>query len=125
MPNPFVHVELATTDLPKARAFYGALFDWQFEEFDTGTIPYTLIKVGERGPGCPTGGGMMAHPVPGAPSWWLPYVYVEDVRAAAEKACALGATLCKEVTEVPNAGWFAILTDPTGAMLGLWQPKAM
>jgi predicted enzyme related to lactoylglutathione lyase len=29
----------------------------------------------------------------------------------------------KEVTEVMGAGTFSIITDPTGAMLGLWQPK--
>jgi predicted enzyme related to lactoylglutathione lyase len=29
----------------------------------------------------------------------------------------------KEVTEVPGMGWFSIITDPTGAVLGLWQNK--
>jgi uncharacterized protein len=32
MANPFVHVELATSDLEKAKAFYQGLFDWQLEE---------------------------------------------------------------------------------------------
>jgi len=120
MANPFVHVELATTDLDKAKSFYRSLFDWQLQDMDMGGgANYTMIGVGEG-----TGGGMMKHPVPGAPSGWLAYVLVDDIAAATAKARSLGATVMREVTEVPNAGSFSIITDPTGAMLGLWQPKA-
>jgi len=79
-------------------------------------MDYTLIKVGEG-----TGGGMMQTPVPGAPSSWLAYVLVDDAAAATEKARSLGATICKEVTEIPGIGWFSVITDPTGATLALWQ----
>ena len=27
----------------------------------------------------------------------------------------------KDVTEVPQMGWFSVIADPTGAVLGLWQ----
>jgi predicted enzyme related to lactoylglutathione lyase len=114
MANPFIHVELATTDLDKAKAFYTGLFDWQLEEIPG--MDYTLIKVGEG-----TGGGMMKHPVPDAPSRWLAYVMVDDAAATTEKARTLGATICKEVTEIPGIGWFSVITDPTGATLALWQ----
>jgi predicted enzyme related to lactoylglutathione lyase len=119
MANPFVHVELSTTDLEKARAFYGKLFDWKLEDVPMGPSgTYTLIGVGEG-----TGGGMMKHPMPGEPSTWLAYVLVDDVRAATDEARALGATIAKDVTEVPGAGWFSIIVDPTGATLGLWKSK--
>jgi predicted enzyme related to lactoylglutathione lyase len=117
MSNPFVHVELNTTDPAKAKAFYTALFDWKLQDVQlapSGT--YTMIDVGEG-----TGGGMMKHPMPGAPSAWLAYVLVDDVRAATEKARSLGATIAKDVTEVPGAGWFSIIVDPTGAVLGMWK----
>src|SRR5437870_3522215 len=118
MANPFVHVELATTDIDKAKSFYRSLFDWKLNDMDMGGgMTYTLIEVGEG-----TGGGMMKHPMPGAPSSWLAYVNVDDIAAAAATAKSLGATIFREVTEVPNAGSFAIIVDPTGAMLGLWQP---
>jgi uncharacterized protein len=119
MPNPFVHVELNTTDVAKAREFYGKLFEWKLEDvpMDKGG-PYTMINVGEG-----TGGGLMKQPRPGAPSSWLAYVLVDDVRAATEKARALGATIAKDVTEVPGAGWFSLIVDPTGAALGLWKSK--
>jgi hypothetical protein len=118
MANPFVHVELNTTDVDKAKAFYGDLFDWTLEDAPMPEGTYTMIKVGEG-----TGGGMMKHPVPGAPSAWLPYVQVTDIAAATQKAASLGATIMKDVTEVMGMGSLSILIDPTGAALGLWEPK--
>ncbi len=119
MANSFVHVELNSTDVNKAKTFYGKLFDWKMEDVPMGSDTYTLIKP-EKG----TGGGMMKHPVPGAPSAWLAYVEVDDIEAATKKAKSLGATVMKDVTEVMGAGWFSIILDPTGATLGLWKPKA-
>ena len=119
MANPFVHVELATTDLPKAKSFYQQLFDWQLEDLDMGGgMTYTMIRVGDG-----TGGGMLKHPMPGQPSSWLAYVGVDDLAAATAKAKALGATVIKDRTEVPGAGSFSIFIDPTGAALALWEPK--
>ncbi len=120
MANPFVHVELNTTDVNKAKSFYGSLFDWKLEDVPMGPgSSYTMIKVGEG-----TAGGIMKHPVPGAPSAWLAYVLVDDVAAATKKAKSLGATVMKDVTEVMGMGTFSVLIDPTGAAIALWQPKA-
>jgi len=119
MAHPFVHVELATTDVGKAKDFYGKLFSWKMEDMPMpGGDAYTLINVGEG-----TGGGMMKQLIPGAPSMWMAYVNVDDLKAATQKAKALGANVMKDVTEVKDMGWFSIITDPTGAMLGLWQNK--
>jgi hypothetical protein len=120
MGNPFVHVELSTTDINQAKLFYRSLFAWQLDDMEMGGgMTYTLIKVGDG-----TGGGMMKHPVPGAPSAWLPYVQVDDLRAATGKAKSLGATIMRDVTPVADEGAFSIIVDPTGAMLGLWQQHA-
>jgi|SRR5579864_3203671 len=119
MGNAFVHVELNTTDLPKAKDFYGKLFDWTLEDVPMGgSDTYTMIKVGQG-----TGGGMMKHPMPGAPSMWLAYVDVDDIEAATKKAKSLGANVVQDVKEVTGAGWLSIIVDPTGAMLGLWKAK--
>ena len=119
MANPFVHVELATNDLQSAKQFYSSLFDWQLNDVDVGGgMTYTLIGVGEG-----TGGGMMKQMVPGAPSAWLAYVQVDDIRAATDKARSLGAKVMRDVMEVMDEGWLSIITDPTGAHLGLWQIK--
>jgi predicted enzyme related to lactoylglutathione lyase len=119
MGNPFVHVELMSTDVSKSKAFYGSLFDWDLEDVPMPEMMYTMIKVGEG-----TGGGMLKNPMPGAPSSWMAYALVDDVRAFTTKARTLGAKVMKDVTEVPDMGWFSIITDPTGAMLGLWESKS-
>jgi predicted enzyme related to lactoylglutathione lyase len=118
MANPFVHIELNTTDVAEAKSFYGRLFDWKLTDMPLHDGAYTVIEVGEG-----TGGGLMKHPVPGAPSTWLAYVLVDNVRAATGKATSLGATILKDVTEVPGMGWFSVISDPTGAPLGMWQAK--
>jgi len=119
MANPFVHVELNTTDVNKAKEFYGQLFDWTLEDIEMGPSgTYTIIKVGDG-----TGGGLLKNPEPGMPSFWLAYVLVDDIKAATQKAKFLGATIFKDSIEVPNMGWLSIITDPTGATLGLWQTK--
>jgi len=119
MANPFVHVELNTNDVAKAKGFYGKMFDWKMEDVPMDWGTYTMISVGEG-----TGGGLMKNPMPNTPSMWLSYVLVDDIEAATKKAKSLGATVCKDVTEVPDMGWLSIIVDPTGAMLGLWKAKA-
>jgi predicted enzyme related to lactoylglutathione lyase len=118
MANPFVHVELNTTDTGKAKGFYGELFGWKLADMELPVGTYTMIDVGDG-----TGGGMMQQMIPGAPSFWLPYVLVDDIKAATAQAKTLGATIMKDVDEVPDMGWLSIIEDPTGAMLGLWQTK--
>lgn len=118
MGNPFVHVELMSNDVDKAKTFFGKLFDWTLEDMPMPGMTYTMIRVGEG-----TGGGMMQNPIPGAPSMWVAYVLVDDLKAATDKVRSLGGTVMKDITEVPDAGSFVIITDPTGAMLGLWQQK--
>src|SRR5262249_52160120 len=54
MANSFVHFNLHTGDLPKAREFYGQLFAWKFTSLPTPKGIFTLVDVGEG-----TGGGMM------------------------------------------------------------------
>jgi uncharacterized protein len=119
MAHPFCHMELDTTDPTKAKSFYSALFNWKISDMDMGGgMIYSTFKP-EDGPG----GGIMQHPMPGAPSLWIPYVAVDDVKTSTQQATSLGAHLIKDVTEVPNMGWFSIVSDPTGAVIGLWETK--
>ncbi len=68
MANPFVHVELETNDVAKAKSFYTKLFDWKLEDVPNPAAggSYTMIGVGDG-----TGGGMMKNPMPGGQSFWL------------------------------------------------------
>ena len=119
MANPFVHVELHTDDVAKAKAFYSKLFGWKLEDMPMpGGGSYTMIGVGEG-----TGGGMTKSQMPGAPTRWLAYVGVDDVASSTRKAKELGAKVVQEKMEVGSFGWMSVITDPTGATLALWQPK--
>ena len=118
MANPFVHLELNTPDLAKAKEFYGQLCGWTFTDNPmpppVGT--YSLFRP-DNGPG----GGIFS--MAGAPTAWLPYIGVDDIHAATDKAASLGAQVIRSPQEVSAHGWMSILIDPTGATIALWQDK--
>jgi predicted enzyme related to lactoylglutathione lyase len=118
MANPFVHIELHTGDLAKAKAFYSGLLDWNLQDMPMpgGGGSYTMINVGEG-----TGGGMMSDP--GIPPHWMAYIGVDDVAAATAKAKSLGATVIQDVMVVGEYGLMSVMTDPTGATFALWEAK--
>lgn len=120
MANPFVHVELHTNDLKRARDFYTKLFGWKLNDVPMpgGAGAYTMIDVGGG-----TGGGMMVNQVPDAPSHWMAYVGVDDIEASTKRARDLGATVVMDVTPVGEFGWMSVITDPTGATIAMWKPK--
>ncbi len=114
MSNPFVHMELNTPDLGKAKSFYGEMFGWELQDNDMGEMGiYTTFKPSD-GPG----GGMMSFPGPYA---WTPYIGVEDIDAATEKAKSLGATVIIGAKEIPHVGWFSLMQDPTGVAIAIFE----
>lgn len=117
MANPFVHLELNTPDLKKAQAFYGGLFGWQFQDNDMGPMGiYSTFK-----PDKEPGGGV--YSAKEWPQGWLPYVGVDDIKAATAKAKSLGAQVFVDSQEIPNIGWMTIMNDPLGSRIALFQPK--
>jgi predicted enzyme related to lactoylglutathione lyase len=112
MGNPFVHIELNTDDVAKAKKFYKSLFQWKLGEMAPG---YTGINVGKG-----TGGGMQKKPMPAAPTLWLPYVEVDDVKKTVQKAQKLGAIVQVEYMAVGDMGAIGVFVDPTGAPIGVW-----
>jgi predicted enzyme related to lactoylglutathione lyase len=71
-------------------------------------------------------GGVMTLPEEakkgGAPPHWMAYVGTEDVAATADQAQKLGAKVLVPPTEIPNAGTFAVLEDPQGAVFSVYTP---
>jgi uncharacterized protein len=117
MASPFVHLELNTPDLARAKNFYGQLCGWTFTDNPMPVGTYAIFRP-DNGPG----GGIMS--MPGAPTAWLPYIGVDDINTATDKAASLGAQVIRRAVEVPGHGWMSILIDPTGANIALWQDKA-
>ena len=118
MANTFCHIELTTGDVAAAKAFYGELFDWKLDDMDMGDDSYTLIDTGEE-----PGGGMMAPPSEGHPPAWTVYVKVDDVAASTARAEELGGQVHVPKTPIPGHGFFALIQDPTGGVIGVWEPE--
>lgn len=115
----FVWNELATTNLQGAKDFYSKVFGWEFTDKDMGDMTYTFIKKGDK-----EFGGIWSIPAEQQsqiPPHWLAYILVEDVEKSLEKARQNGATVIKPVQKAGEMGLFAIIKDPSGAHLALWQ----
>ena len=110
-----VHLELHTGDRSRARAFYAQLCGWQPERIDTAHGSYQWLGLGGA-----LGGGIVECDV-GRPVW-LPYVEVERIGAATERARTLGASVLLAPREGP-AGWRSVVASPAGGEIALWQPK--
>jgi predicted enzyme related to lactoylglutathione lyase len=113
-PGALAWNELNTRDLEGARAFYGAVFGWGFDEVKMGEDEsYTTITLN----GNPVGGilDMVERGVPEEiPPHWLAYFAVEDADATVAQAGERGGGLMMGPIDLP-VGRFAILTDPHGA----------
>jgi len=114
----FCWVELATSDSGGAKAFYSALLGWETDDAPTGTGTYTMARVG------PNAVAGLYERTDGAPPGWMSYVSVDDADATVKRAAELGATVLYPAFDVMEAGRMAVLQDPTGAVLALWQPRA-
>ena len=79
--------------------------------------PYFVFKNGDQ-----LRGGVAKSPVPGTPTFWLPYVEVKNADATVLRAKNHGAEARQEVMDVPSVGRFAVLQDPVGAMIGVIKP---
>jgi len=114
--------ELATRKTDVAGAFYTNLFGWKTQPITgANNMAYTMFQNGETG----IGGMFEIKPEMGPmPSHWLPYLMVENVDASFAKAGTLGAKPIMPPTDIPNMGRFAILHDPQGAGIAIYQPPA-
>ena len=108
--NLIQHIEWTTRDPARLKSFFSRIFDWNFLDAMPG---YTLIE---------GVGGVFEAPDPQMPLVITPYVNVADIGATEAKAAAAGAMVHKSRQEVPGRGWYSILSDPDGNLLGLWQP---
>ena len=113
--------ELMTGDVDGARDFYAKLFGWTYDEMDMGPMgKYTMFKQGDQ-----PAGGCMALPQEGVPPHWMSYVTVDDVDASTTKAEKFGAKILVPPTDIPNIGRFSVISDPSGAALGLYKSTAV
>jgi predicted enzyme related to lactoylglutathione lyase len=123
-PNGFPGwVDLATPDQAGATAFYTALFGWTAEEVPTDTgSTYTMLSLDGQLV-CGLGPQQPDQVSAGVPSAWTTYVIVGDVEEIVAAAPGAGGSVVVPAFDVMTSGRMAVVADPTGAMLGLWQPR--
>ena len=112
MPGEMVHIEIPADDTEQARAFWGGLFGWQFEQFP-GPSEYHMVRISENS------GGAITNMEAGKRGTRT-YFDVEDIRAGVARVQELGGQADNPMP-VPSMGWFATCRDPHGNEFGLWQ----
>jgi uncharacterized protein len=113
--KPVVHLELHTGDLQGAHQLYSELCGWPREQIQTAHGSYLALELGNG-----IGGGIVECPA--RHPMWLPYVEVENIRAATANARQLGAAVLLEPREGP-AGWRSVISTETGGEIAFWQQK--
>ena len=119
----FSWADNTSTDAEAAKAFYMDLFGWgKIDEPLGGGMFYTMFQhAGAHAAGF---AAMMPDmQAQGIPAHWTNYVSVDDVDAMVAPIKANGGTVLVEPMDIFDSGRMLLLVDPTGAQLGLWQPK--
>ena len=111
-------VDLMSSDPAKSAAFYGALFGWTADEPNPEFGGYTNF----RKDGEPVAGLMQSSPDMGAQDVWSVYLAVADAAATIAAAEAQGAPVIVPAMAVGDLGTMAVVADPGGAAIGMWQP---
>ena len=112
--NPLVHLELHTADERAACAFYATLLSWRPERICAGAGSYLALDAGGG-----IGAGIVECGTDRA--LWLPYVTVEDLDAATERAVALGASVLLGPREAAS-GRRSVVRSHAGGEVALWEP---
>lgn len=123
-PGTFCYVEVATTDPSAAGEFYGSLFGWKRNDEDMGDHGiYTQFTLRDR---------IVAamhkltpdQAAQGVPPHWGLYITVADLDAATARVDELGGQVLMGPMDIADAGRMAVIRDPQGAGICLWQAKA-
>jgi predicted enzyme related to lactoylglutathione lyase len=117
-PGTFSWAELVTSDAGAAKAFYTEIFGWTYDDnpIPDGSVYSMALRDGKRVAALFGSDQQPPH--------WNCYVTVSSVDDSAAKASAEGATVIAEPFDVMDAGRMAVFTDPVGATLAAWEPRA-
>jgi predicted enzyme related to lactoylglutathione lyase len=119
VPGTLCWADLMTSNADAAKAFYNAVFLWQFDPGQGDNSGYLHVKNGDK-----FIGGMppAQHVPPNTPPHWLAYILVENCDASTTKAQTLGARVYMGPMTMENVGRWSVIADPQGAVIALFQP---
>src|SRR6187397_800880 len=123
-------------DADAAVGFYTELFGWEAEDTMPDGVEGThymcrlhgrdVAAIASRPNAAPdvmrgrSAGEAEERPV----SSWTTYVWVDDVDATIAKAQDAGGSALMEPFDALDGGRIAVIADPAGAAIGIWQPGA-
>jgi len=111
-------VDLGSPDPSAAAEFYGAIFGWEVAMDPRPEAGgYGLCNLRGR----PVA-GIGPQQNPEMPPFWAVYVTVADTDATVADAQAAGAQVVAGPMDVLDAGRMAVLQDPVGSFVSVWQP---
>jgi predicted enzyme related to lactoylglutathione lyase len=114
MASDFIaHVEIPVTDTEKSADFYGKLFGWSFKPFGRGYLLFNTHKsftIGLRKVDKVFQGDATIF-----------HVRVDDINKHTEKAAQLGGEIFRGKTTIPAMGYYALIKDIDGNIIGLYQ----
>lgn len=113
-------VDLFTSDPERSRAFYSAVLGWEFADQGEAYGGYTLAT----SDGANVAGLMRNSGDSGTPDTWSTYLATADAEESVARAVEAGATVLAPPLRVGELGTMAVLVDPAGAVVGVWQAGA-
>jgi uncharacterized protein len=111
-------VDHSSADPARAAEFYGALFGWETEDVMPPDAPGRYFMARLRGRDA---AALSSAQSDGAPAAWNTYVAVESADDAVARATAAGGRALSDAFDVFDSGRMAVLADPTGAIVSVWQ----
>jgi predicted enzyme related to lactoylglutathione lyase len=110
-------VDLFTSDPERTQAFYNELFGWTCETAGPEYGGYFNFSKD----GVQVAGGMRNDEA-GTPDHWSVYLAAANAEATVESASSRGSTVIVPAMPVGELGSMAVVTDPGGDAIGIWQP---
>jgi len=112
--------DLLVEDKDRAAGFYAGLVGWEVGDPGAEMGGYSIMVVNNG-----AAAGVMPPP-PGRddlpPPCWTAYLNTADIAATTARAVELGGQIHLPPHQVEGRGWFAVIADPSGCVVGLWQP---
>ena len=117
----FSWLDLAASDAYSAKLFYRKLFGWTSHEQQANGGSFTRLRLSDQDVGSiyQLRERLLDH---GMSSHWTPYVQVNDVKEAVQRASMLGGTVIVDPFLVSGIAHIALVLDSVGALIGLWEP---
>jgi len=108
------HIEFPADDPERAKRFYGAVAGWEFGKMDE--FPdYWLFRTSEGY------GGAIGKRDVSTGHTLRDYIEVNSIDDALAASDANGGSTKEPKSEIQGMGWFAVVIDPEGTEIGLFQ----